>query len=70
MIKLNVNNLPIIQLDDSNKIELADSIIAIGSPLGFENTISTGIVSWFNNILKFKLLKYFNKNLIKMKETS
>jgi len=46
ILKLEVNTkLPVLNLDASNKIEKGDDIVAIGSPLGFKNSVSNGIVS-------------------------
>ncbi|MCX8130905.1 MAG: S1C family serine protease [Clostridia bacterium] len=46
VLKISSNKpLPYVTLGDSNKIELGDNIVAIGSPLGLKNTVSTGIVS-------------------------
>ncbi len=39
-------NFPIIKLGDSSKLELGETVIAIGNALGmFKNTVSTGIIS-------------------------
>jgi serine protease Do len=39
-------DLPVLELGDSNKLELGQSVIAIGNALGlFKNTVSLGIVS-------------------------
>lgn len=40
-----INNLPYLTMGDSDKLDLGESIVAIGSPLGLQNTVSTGIVS-------------------------
>lgn len=40
-------NLPTVELGDSDSVEIADDIVAIGNPEGFNNTISTGIISGF-----------------------
>lgn len=40
-----------IVLGDSSKIALGESVVAIGSPLGLQNTVSTGIVSSIRNNL-------------------
>ncbi|MBE3065659.1 MAG: trypsin-like peptidase domain-containing protein [Spirochaetes bacterium] len=37
--------LPIAELGDSNSLEVGDLVLAVGNPLGFENTITMGIVS-------------------------
>lgn len=46
ILKIGAQNLPYLELGDSNKIELGETVIAVGNPLGeFEDTISSGIVS-------------------------
>lgn len=38
-------SLPVVTLGDSDKVELADDVLAIGNPLELQNTISDGIIS-------------------------
>jgi len=46
VLKINAENLPIIELGDSSDLKLGQSTIAIGNALGmFRNTVSTGVVS-------------------------
>lgn len=46
VLKIEGKNFPFLELGDSDKIELGETVIAIGNPLGeFEDTISAGIVS-------------------------
>lgn len=46
IIKIKEKNLPIIELGDSSKLELGETVIAIGNALGnFLNTVSVGVVS-------------------------
>ena len=46
ILKINAKNLPYLELGDSDKIELGETVVAIGNPLGeFEDTLSAGIVS-------------------------
>ena len=46
ILKIEEKNLPYLELGDSDKIELGETVIAIGNPLGeFHDTISAGIVS-------------------------
>jgi len=46
VLKIDEKNLPYSELGDSNKIELGETVVAIGNPLGeFEDTLSAGIVS-------------------------
>ncbi len=46
ILKIKDKNLPYLELGDSGKIELGQTVIAVGNALGeFSDTISTGIVS-------------------------
>ena len=47
VLKINakVSDLPAAKLGDSDKLRLGDDVIAIGNPLGFETSISKGIIS-------------------------
>jgi serine protease Do len=45
LIKIEANNLPVAKLGDSVKLKVGEWVVAIGSPFGFENTVTAGIVS-------------------------
>lgn len=45
VIKVDVDNLTVAQLGDSDAVEVGQPIIAIGSPLGLPKTVTQGIVS-------------------------
>jgi len=46
ILKVNAKDLPYLDLGDSEKIELGQTVIAVGNALGeFHDTISTGVVS-------------------------
>lgn len=46
VLKIDAKNLPSLELGDSDKIELGETVVAVGNALGeFEDTISAGIVS-------------------------
>ncbi len=46
ILKINDKNSPYLDLADSDKIELGETVVAIGNPLGeFDDTLSSGIVS-------------------------
>ncbi|WP_433246575.1 trypsin-like peptidase domain-containing protein [Actinomadura nitritigenes] len=42
------HSLPALQLGDSTKLAVGDPVIAIGSPLGLQGSVTTGIVSSLN----------------------
>jgi putative serine protease PepD len=48
VLKIAKGNLPVIALGDSNAISVGDYVIAFGSPLALENTVTQGIVSALN----------------------
>ena len=46
ILKIDGKNLPYLELGDSSQIELGETVVAIGNPLGeFEDTLSAGIIS-------------------------
>jgi serine protease Do len=45
VIKVAAENLPTVQLGDSDALQTGEWAIAIGNPLGLDNTVTTGIVS-------------------------
>lgn len=45
VIEIEANNLPTVALSDSNQLQPGEWAIAIGNPLGLDNTVTVGIVS-------------------------
>lgn len=45
VIKITANNLPVVKLGDPAKLRVGEAVAAIGSPFGFENSVTAGIVS-------------------------
>lgn len=47
VVKINTNglNLPVATLGDSDAVKVGDWAIAVGNPLGFDNTVTLGIIS-------------------------
>src|SRR5689334_13293212 len=45
IIRLAANGLPYTQLGDSDALRVGQLVIAMGSPLGLQSTVSTGVVS-------------------------
>jgi serine protease Do len=45
LIKIEASNLQVAKLGDSARLKVGEWVVAIGSPFGFENTVTAGIVS-------------------------
>jgi len=45
LIKIEAAGLPVVKLGDPNKLKVGEWVLAIGSPFGFDNTVTAGIVS-------------------------
>ncbi|MFW0837590.1 MAG: S1C family serine protease [Candidatus Komeilibacteria bacterium] len=46
IIKIDGKNLPVLKLGDSDKVQIGETVVAIGNALGeYSNTVTTGIVS-------------------------
>jgi len=45
VIKIEAKNLPTVRIGDASKLRPGEWVIAIGSPFGFENTVTAGIIS-------------------------
>ncbi len=45
LLKIEATNLPVVKLGDPAEAKVGEWVVAIGSPFGFENTVTAGIVS-------------------------
>jgi len=45
LIKIEATNLPVVRMGDPNTLKVGEWVVAIGSPFGFENSVTAGIVS-------------------------
>jgi serine protease Do len=45
VLKIDARNLPTVRLGDPDKLRPGEWVVAIGSPFGFENSVTAGIVS-------------------------
>jgi serine protease Do len=49
LVKIDANNLPALELGDSSKLEVGQTVVAMGNQLGeFQNTVTAGIISGLN----------------------
>jgi len=45
LLKVDAHNLPVVKIGDSDKLKAGQWVMAIGSPFGFDHSVSAGIVS-------------------------
>ncbi|HVZ44037.1 MAG TPA: DegQ family serine endoprotease [Ramlibacter sp.] len=45
VLKINARNLPIVAIGSARELQPGEWVLAIGSPFGFENTVTAGVVS-------------------------
>ncbi len=45
VLRVDVKNLPVVRLGDSQQLQVGDAVLAIGSPFGFEQSVTQGIAS-------------------------
>jgi S1-C subfamily serine protease len=48
VLRISRGNLPTVTVGDSSRINVGESVVAIGSPLGLSSTVTSGIVSALN----------------------
>lgn len=51
VLKIEASGLPAAELGDSDALQIGELVVAIGNPLGYENTVTDGIVSGLNRQL-------------------
>ena len=45
LLKIEASNLPVVKLDSSSNLKVGQWVLAIGSPFGFDHSVTAGIVS-------------------------
>ncbi|MGO9950816.1 MAG: DegQ family serine endoprotease [Dissulfurispiraceae bacterium] len=45
VVKIEAHNLPVLKLGDSGRIKVGETVLAIGTPFGLNQTVTSGIVS-------------------------
>lgn len=56
IIKINLKDLPVANLGDSNNIKIGQNVYAIGNPVGYElqRTVTSGIISGINRTIRLE----------------
>jgi S1-C subfamily serine protease len=55
VVRVDGRDLPVAPLGDSDRLQVGQSAIAIGNPVGFERSVTTGVVSALNRSLGVRL---------------
>jgi serine protease Do len=45
LLKIDADNLPVVKMGSANKLKVGEWVLAIGSPFGFDHSVTAGIVS-------------------------
>ncbi len=45
LLKIDADNLPVVKIGDSSKLKVGEWAMAIGSPFGFDHSVSVGVIS-------------------------
>lgn len=45
LIKIEETNLPVVDIGNSSTVALGESVVALGAPLGYSETLTTGVIS-------------------------
>lgn len=52
VIKIEKDNLPTVELGNSDSLRIGEFVMAIGRPLGFENSVTVGVVSGTDRVIR------------------
>lgn len=71
IVKISATNLDYIELADSDNINLAEEVYAIGNPIGieFQRTVTKGIISGINRTIKIEQEENYMEDLIQTDAT-
>jgi serine protease Do len=58
ILKVDAKNLPVVMLGDSDAVQVGQRVVAIGSPMGLENTVSDGLISAIRDEEGVKLFQH------------
>lgn len=59
IVRIEANNLPFLELGDSDKMEVGDRVLAIGAPFGLTGSVTHGIVSAKSRNLRMNVYEDF-----------
>lgn len=58
LLKIDVKDLPVVEIGDSETLEVGEWVVAIGSPFGFELSVTQGIISALGRSLPYERENY------------
>jgi S1-C subfamily serine protease len=64
VIKISGRSLPVAALADSDKVRVGETVVAIGNPYGFDNTVTVGVISALERSLSEPEENVYLENLI------
>lgn len=59
-----VSDLPVVELGDSDRIEVGDWVVAIGNPFGLDHTVTAGIISYLHRDIRKPDGRGYFRNMI------
>ena len=51
LLKIEANGLPVVKLGEPSQLKVGEWVVAIGSPFGFDNSVTAGILSAFGRTI-------------------
>lgn len=58
VIRIDADDLPVLELGDSDAVRVGEWVIAIGNPFGFESSVTVGVVSAKNRSVRARNLNF------------
>ena len=61
LLKVSADDLPTVKIGDSKQLKIGEWVLAIGSPFGFDHTVTAGIVSGKKEICRMRVMCHIYK---------
>lgn len=60
VLQIDAKNLPAVKMGDSSDLMIGETVIAIGNPFGFSHTVTTGVISAVNRMVRSEDAVYYD----------